>query len=78
MKVVFDESGFGMKLTTFILILMNPHLTHWSDDCGTSVDGVACKEKLVTGRNELAPHRVEQKTEMCERGEVNDCGIVQN
>ena len=27
MKVVFDESGFLMKLTTFILILTNPYLT---------------------------------------------------
>ena len=27
MKVVFDEIFFLMNLTTFILILMNPHLT---------------------------------------------------
>ena len=34
MKVVFDESGFWwkffMKLTTFILILMNPYLTRFA------------------------------------------------
>ena len=34
MKVVFDESGFLMKLTTFVLILMNPYPTESSVERG--------------------------------------------